>query len=419
MKTDRAGHRRRLLSGSSGTLLVSVAAGWFLALGLRFVLPGILPTITASFPSTTETGAGIAVTVLWAAYGVLQFPAGITADRIGEGRILTASLLLSAVGVLAFSLTPTFTLFVLAMGLFGAATGLYGPPRGTLLTRVFDERADQALGATLAAGSLGAAVLPAIAALLVEGLGWRTTLALAAPGFVVAALFVSRSTRRLEGRTDETRADGGPETDEGSPSVASAIRTAGKAVCRRRTGLAVLAAIVMYFGYQGITALATTYLVTEKGFAQSGAGVLFGGLFVVGALSQWLAGAIAQRRRSAGVLAVIAAASVLPLVGLVVFENRLLVAASTLTIGVRMGFAPVSNAFIIDLLPAEVEGTAWGAVRTTLFVVSSFASTIVGVLADAGRFDGAILLLAALTAGAAGIYLTLPSCQFSQRLSSS
>ncbi|WP_195837586.1 MFS transporter [Halorhabdus sp. CBA1104] len=415
MTSNREADREGVVSGNSGTLLVSVAAGWFLALGLRFVLQAILPTITASFPATTETQAGIAVTVLWAAYGVLQFPAGITADRIGEGRVLTASLLLSAVSVLAFSVTPTYSLFVLAMGLFGAATGLYGPPRGTLLTRVFDERADRALGATLAAGSLGAAVLPALAALLVEGLGWRTMLGLTIPGFVVAALLVYRSTHRLDSKPDEKRADGGSSAAEDGPSVLSAIKIAGQSVCRYRTGLAVLAAIIMYFGYQGVTALATTYLITEKGFAQSSAGVLFGGLFVVGALSQWLAGRVAQRRRSARVLAAIAAVSVLPLVGLVVFEHRLLVAASTLLIGVRMGFAPVSNAFIIDHLPADVEGTAWGAVRTALFVVSSVASTVVGLLADIGLFDGAILLLAGLTGGAAGIYLALPSCEFSRQ----
>ena len=39
-------------------------------------------------PLDDRDGAGIAVTVLWAADGVLQFLAGITADRIGEGRVL-------------------------------------------------------------------------------------------------------------------------------------------------------------------------------------------------------------------------------------------------------------------------------------------------------------------------------------------
>jgi len=396
-------------------LLVSVAVGWFFALGLRFVLQGILPTIAASFPAATETQAGLAVTALWATYGIVQFPAGITADRIGEGRVLVASLLASAVSVLAFSLTPTFTLFVIAMGVFGAATGFYSPPRGTLLTRVFSGRADQALGRTLAAGSLGAAVLPALAAVLVDGLGWRGTLGLAAPGFLLAALFVYRSTRGLDERDDgASHAEAGSETEAQQPSVPTVIRAAARAVCCRRTGLAVLAAIVMYFGYQGFTALATTYLVTEKGFTQSSAGVLFGGLFVVGAFSQWLSGVLAQRARPVRVLAVVAGMSVLPLVGLVVFENRLFVAASMLLNGVRMGFAPVSNAFIIDLLPADVEGTTWGAIRTSLFVVSSLASTMVGVLADAGQFDGALLLLAGLTGAAAALYVALLSTRFSQ-----
>ncbi|WP_044951085.1 MFS transporter [Halorhabdus tiamatea] len=399
-----------------GLILLSVAAGWLFAQGLRFVLPGILPTITASFPSTSDTQAGIAVTVLWATYGVVQFPAGIAADRIGEARVLTASLLLGAASLLAFTFTPVFGLFVVATGLFGAATGLYGPPRGTLLARVFADRADRAIGLTLAAGSLGAAVLPAIASLVVDGFGWRATLGLAAPGFALAGVAVYLTAGRAEsGERNET-----PDLDDNSDatdsstvtqSIGSSLWVAAKSIWNPQAGLATLAAIVMYFGYQGITALVTTYLVDHKGFVQAEAGVLFGGLFLVGALSQWLAGRIATNRRSARVLAAIAAVSVLPLVGLVVFDHRLLVAASVLLIGVRMGFAPVSNAFIIRCLPPDVEGTAWGVVRTALFVVSSLASTMVGVLADAGQFDGAILGLAGLTGVAAMLYLGLPSCQ--------
>lgn len=392
-------------------LLGSVAAGWFLALGLRFVLPGILPTITGTFPSATETQAGIAVTVLWASYGVMQFPAGIAADRIGERRVLVASLVLAAVALGAFSFTPTFTLFVVVAGLFGAATGLYGPPRGTLLTRTFPRHAGRALGITLAAGSLGGAVLPALAALMVEGLGWRATLGLAAPGFLVTAVAVSLAVPTHDGEDGGASSRVQRSRDRSSTTIRAALVGSGRAVTNRQTGLAIVAAIVMYFGYQGITALVTTYLVTEKGFTQSGAGLLFGGLFVVGALSQWLAGRIADRRRSARVLTGIAVLSVFPLLGLVWFDGRILVAVSTILIGIRMGFAPVSNAFIIDLLPESVEGTAWGGVRTALFVVSSLGSTVVGVLADGGYFDGAIVLLAVLTAGAALIYLGLPSCK--------
>ncbi|WP_159076945.1 MFS transporter [Halococcoides cellulosivorans] len=404
-----------------GLLLASVAIGWFFALGLRFVLPGILPTIRESFPHATETQAGIAITMLWATYGLTQFPAGIAADRVGEARVLVASLVLAAASLLAFTFTPVFSLFVVVTGLFGAATGLYGPPRGTLLARVFSDRADRAIGLTLAAGSLGAAALPAIAALVVDGLGWRVTLGLAAPGFAIAAVAVHIAARRTDdGRETATpRPDGGdPESTptegggEPSPSIPAAIRAAAGSVRNRRAGLAIVAAIVMYFGFQGITALVTIYLVDERAlFTQGEAGVLFGGLFVVGALSQWLAGWIATDRRSARVLAGIAAVSVFPLIGLVVFDHRLLIGASVLLIGIRMGFAPVSNAFIIDCLPAEIEGTAWGGVRSALFVVSSLASTMVGILADIGRFDGGILVLAALTGFAAVLYLALPSCE--------
>ncbi|WP_167880010.1 MFS transporter [Halorhabdus rudnickae] len=412
MERIRASRRASWSPSRQTLILASVAGGWFFTFGLRFALPGILPTITASFPDATETQAGIAVTVLWASYGIMQFPAGIAADRIGERRVLVASLVLAALGLFAFSFTPTFSLFVVATGTFGAATGLYGPPRGTLLTRTFPKHADRALGITLALGSIGAAALPAIAAVLVAGLGWRATLGLAIPGFLLASIgvYVAVGAKQTDGGKGANQSAVEQGQDREGPSIASVLVSAGRAITNRQTALAILAAIVMYFGFQGITALLTTYLVTEKGFTQPDAGLLFGLLFLVGALTQWLAGRFADRRRSARVLAAIAFVSVFPLLGLVAFDSRLLVAASTVTIGIRMGFAPVSNAFIIDLLPDDVAGTAWGGVRTALFVVSAFGSTFVGVLAAEDYFDEAILLLALFTAGAAVLYLALPTC---------
>jgi MFS family permease len=73
-----------------------------------------------------------------------------------------------------------------------------------------------------------------------------------------------------------------------------------------------------------------------------------------------------------------------------------------------MSIGPVSNAYIVDLLPDDVQGTAWGALRTGLFVVGSFGSTVVGYMADAGLFDVSFYLLAVITAVGASVYVFLP-----------
>jgi MFS family permease len=71
--------------------------------------------------------------------------------------------------------------------------------------------------------------------------------------------------------------------------------------------------------------------------------------------------------------------------------------------------APVSNAYVIDVLPPSVQGSAWGVIRTGLFLVGAGGSTFVGAFADRGLFDDAFFVLAGLAAVAAVLYLGLPS----------
>jgi predicted MFS family arabinose efflux permease len=358
-----------------GRLLAAVAAGWFLVLGMRFVVPGILPTITADF-AVSSSAAGFAVTVLWVTYALMQFPAGTLADRLGERALLAAGLLVAGAGLVSYVATPTFALFVTATGVFGLGTGLYGPPRGTILSKTFADNDGAAFGLMLAAGSVGAAVLPAAAAVAVTTVGWRTALGAVAPLFALAAVAVWWALPDAS------------VTATGEGTFREALAGAARAVRNRRVALAVAGATLMLFAFQAATAFLTTYLTEVKTFSQGTAGAVLGALFLVGAA--------------------IGAVSVLPLAALPLADGRLAVAALGALVGVRMSIGPVSNAYIIALLPDDVQGTAWGALRTGFFVVGSFGSTVVGVVADAGYFDAAFYGLAAVTAVGAGVYVFLP-----------
>jgi len=78
-------------------------------------------------------------------------------------------------------------------------------------------------------------------------------------------------------------------------------------------------------------------------------------------------------------------------------------------VGSRLAVAPVSNAYVIAVLPAEVTGTAWGVIRTGFFLLGAGGSTVVGALAEAGLFDESFLLLAGLTGLAAALFAFVPS----------
>jgi predicted MFS family arabinose efflux permease len=385
------------LSGDGrGRILASVGLGWFLLLGMRFVVPGILPTISDGF-GVTDSQAGLAVTVLWITFAAMQFPAGYYADRLGERVLLTVGLGISAGGLLAYAFTPTFSLFVLVTGIFGLGTGLYAPPRGTVIAKTYEANDGAAFGVMLGAGSLGAALLPALAAVALVTLGWRLTLAATAPVLVVATV----ATWIV---VPDTRVNPGESND----SLRVVLREVVAALGDWRIALAALGSMLMLFAFQGVTAFLTTYLVDVKELSQATAGTVLGTLFLVGATSQFTSGGLADRFGTPRVLGVLCLVSTGPLLAVPLLEGRLALGVASAAIGVRMGIGPVINAYIIDLLPEATEGSSWGALRTGLFLVGSFGSTLVGVMADAELFDAAFYLLAALTGSVAVLSLFLP-----------
>lgn len=408
----RAALRELHADGRGWTLLV-VAVGWFFVLGLRFVIPALLPLITDDFP-VSNAAAGGAITLLWVTYAFIQFPAGALVDRVGERRLLVASALVSAAGLAGYLGSVTFAVFLLATAAFGFGSGLYGPARGTVLTRTFPDRDGIAFGTVLAAGSVGAAVLPPLTTVLAGRIGWRAAIGLTVPAFLVVAVALWR--RVPAGTADDpVQADGDagpedrrPETDGGDALRAdlAAIRTA---VASKGVALAVAAVTCMLFALQGLTAFLTTYLVEVKGLGEGTAGLLFGVVFVSGAIAQWLGGGLADRWGHGRVLALVSFLSVPPLIALPLLSGVLPLALVAATLGVRLSVGPVTNAYVVGLLPLEIRGTAWGFLRTGFFTVGAFGSTVVGAMADRALFAEAFFLLAALSALAGLLYLFLPA----------
>ncbi|QIO24285.1 MFS transporter [Haloarcula sp. JP-L23] len=375
-------------------MLGAVAAGWFLVLGMRFVVPAVLPTITEEF-GLSNAAAGLAVTVLWLTYAAMQFPTGALIDRVGERTLLVAAALLSGAGLLAYFVSATYALFLLATAAFGLGTGLYGPTRGTVLSRTFDANEGTAFGAVMAAGSIGAAALPFVASVATARYGWRIALGGVAPVFVVVALALWLSVSDRPTATDGRR-------------LREDLRAALAGIRNRGLLLAVVGATVMLFVFQAATAFLTTYLVTVKTLDQSTAGGVLSVLFVGGAVSQSVTGRLADRYGSPPVLTAVALVSAVPLALLPQLEGTVALAAGAAAIGIRMSAGPLSNAYIVDVLPDDVQGTGWGLLRSAFFAVGSLGSTLVGLLADGGLFDGAFYLMAGLTALAALAYLALP-----------
>mgnify|MGYP000105318413 CR=1 FL=1 len=390
---------RGLRGDGRGWTLLAIASGWVFVLGGRFLVPAVLPQVKDTF-AVSDVGAGVAITIIWATYGLMQTPAGLLVDRIGERKLLAGSVVLTATSVVVIGAAPAFAAFIIGCAGFGLATGLYGPARGTALSRTFPDHDGAAIGATLAAGSVGSAVLPLAAGSLVGGISWRLLVGgLAVP--LVALGVVIWATVPSFGNGDGEAPDGGTSKKLPVGDVLAAIRT-------RQVAVALTALTLMTFVFQGVSAFYVTYLSSVSGFAQSTAAAMFSLVFVGGAVAQVAAGSLADAVGDRPVLVAVSAATIPVLVAIPMLDSVIPVAAASLLLGIRLGVPAVSNAYIIAILPESVTGTAWGVLRTTSFMLAATGSTVVGVFADNDLFDEAFFLLAGLTALGTLLYTRLP-----------
>ena len=378
-----------------GWALVAIAVGWLLILGTRITIPVLLPGIKATFGIDNAT-AGFTVTIIWAVYGLSQFPAGLLSDRVGDRTVLVISLAVMTVSIGALAAAPLFGVFLVTAALVGVGNGLYGPTRGTLLSSLYPDNDSAAIGVTLAVGSLGAAALPVLAGAATTRFGWRVTIAGAVPLLL--------GTTALAWRVVPSTAT----ADATGASVGGRLRGLLSAVSRRPVVLGVGGKTVRVFVFQGLTAFLPTYLITVKGLDGVTASALFSLLFVSGAVAQVGGGRAVTRFGNRNVLVGLAAAGVLPLLALPYVSGALPIAAIVALAGVQLGIAPVTNTYIINALPPGDRNGAWGLLRTCYFLVASTGSLFVGVLADAGHFDGAMLALGGLLAVVAAIFAFLP-----------
>lgn len=381
-----------------GSILSIIAVGWLLVLGTRLVVPVLLPQVKAEY-AISNTSAGFAITLIWLTYAMRKFPAGILTDILGERRLLLISVFVATISLMVFIAAPVFSLFLAACVLFGLSTGLFAPPRVTILSRIYPKRDSTALGVTFAAGNVGGAALPFMTGRLSVQFGWRSGFGILVPLFLLVLVGLWRTIPR--------------ETTEKTNAVEESFQHATGRIAASlndRSVLLITSAITLVvFTYQGFTTFFPIYLVDVKGMPQGTASGLFALFFVTGAVVQPIAGSAADQFGDRQLFLVLAALTTVTLASLPFIQGLVPLTILTILLGVRAGLGPINNAYLVAVLPADVQGASYGLLRTAYLGLGATGSIIVGMFADAALFDEAFLFLAALIAVVFGFYFFLPS----------
>lgn len=363
------------------TVLALVVAANFTQVGSRLMIGALVPDVIGTF-AVSKSAIGLALTGMWAVYAAFQFPSGVLGDRFGKRRVILAAVVLTGVGGLLLALSPTFVLFGLFAVFLGAGAGLFFPVATGLLTDLF-ENTGGAVGLMTAGGAFSGLVAPVAAAWLAVHYGWRTALlSIVVVATIVVILFAWR--------VDAT--DGGDQGAVGWPSPA-AIR---QLLVRPQILYSVAVASVAVFAFQSITSFLPTFFVEYRGFSTATAGVVYGGVFLLSALVQPLAGRASDRVGRDGVLVLNTLAAAAGFGLLLYGSTQLSAYGAAALLGIGLSWAGVMQVRIMDRLPEDGATVGFGVVRTVYMFAGALGSVVTGTLADYLGWTAAYGLVAGL-----------------------
>src|SRR5690606_18693293 len=267
VRAEAAG--RRLKKSPIAILFVAVLVDM---LGFGIVIP-VLPFYALEMGATA-----LEVTLLIASFSAMQMAAtpiwGRVSDTRGRRPLIIAGLFASAVSYLIFGLANSLALLLLSRLAAGAAGGTISVAHAYIADTTKAEERAHGMGLIGAAAGLGVMLGPAIG-------GFFSTISLAAPGYVAAALCALNGIAAIfflpESRPKELR---------------SAVRKGQTATLRgwlrTMTTQPLARLLVVYFlgitSFTAMTALLALYFEAKFGIAAREMGVMFaiaGGVTVV------------------------------------------------------------------------------------------------------------------------------------------
>jgi len=337
------------------------------------------------------------VTVLWLGSALGQLPGGVLADRYSERVVMTAGAFVVAAALVFVMLAPTPLALFVATGLVGLGQSLYPIARITILSETYPGRIGSALGVTMATGDLGQTVFPPVASVLAVAVAWQAGLGFLVPLLVLVGVLLWLV---LPAQTPT-------ESAMDTLSAGSARYVLGKL---RESNMAFVAFVLFLYilVWQSFTGFYPTYLVEQKGLASSTAGLLFSVFFAFGVVVKPIAGAAYDRIGMRNALVLVLVGPVAGLVLLPFVSGFVSLFAITALVSTMLGSGAITQSFLSDAIPDNIQGTGLGVVRTVAATLGAMGPVLFGAVADSGYFDEGYLLLAVVLLAVVLLTLRLP-----------
>ncbi|ELY38875.1 MFS transporter [Natronorubrum tibetense] len=365
------------------TVLALCLLAFFVTYFARMAISPVIPFIADDF-DVTNTQIGFALSGMWLAYGLSQFPSGVLGDRFGEKRVILVAVGGTAAASLLLAFAPVFAAFVVFAILLGLVAGLHYTVAVTLLSRTYDELG-RAVGIHSMGGPLAGLVAPVVAAWIGVRFGWRPAVALALlVGLPVFALFAWRV------RSTEPRRPEQPMRERFELDAVVEL------VSRPSIAFTLVIAMLGTFIVQGLLTFLPTFLVDHHRYSATQAGVAFSAFFVVRTVGQFVLGEFSDRYGRDLAIGASMLGGAIGLFGLVAGASTVVIGASVILAGFGSSFFAALDPRFLDELGHAERGSGFGLVRTVYTVVGSAGSVGAGLFADLFGWGTSFLILAVL-----------------------
>lgn len=359
---------------------------FFVTFFARLVFSPVVPFIVEDF-AISNTEIGFALTGMWLAYGLSQYPSGVLADRFGEKSIVLLAVGGTALAAMVIAGVPIFAVFAFFAVLLGALAGLEYSVATVLLSRTFDD-----MGMAVSVHSLGAPLAgllaPIAGAWVGIHFGWQAAIALAVVLSIPVFALIAWRVRPTEPRHPDRPVREGFE-------LSTVVPLLRRQPVLFSLGLAITATFVL----NGTISFLPTFIVNYRDQSTAFAGLLFSGYFVARGGFQLLVGHLSDRYDRDLALGICMLASAAGLTTFVYLAGFAGVIAAALMTGLGAAYFPALDPRFLDVIGEEEEkGSEFGLVRTIYVMVGSTGSIGVGLLADLYGWATAFLVLAALSA---------------------
>jgi MFS family permease len=367
------------------SVLVLATLAFFATMAARVAISPVVPRITATFG--VSTGAiGLALSGMWAAYALMQFPSGVLGDRLGERRVVLAAVGSTAVASVLLAASPSYPAFVVFAVALGGAAGLHYSVATTFISKQFPN-IGRAIGVHVAGGPLAGLVVPVAAAAVAAQFGWRPALLLGA--VVAVPVFVAFAVRVRPTP---------PERPDQRMRERFALGPLVELVSRPEIAYTAVLAVLGAFAWQATASFLPAFLVAHHGLTTATASALFSLYFLVHGATQPAMGWLSDRFHRDAAVAVSMALGVVGYATLIAGSGLAVLASGAVLTGVAMSWgAPLQSRFI-DRLSAAERGAGFGLVRTVYMLVGASGSIVVGVVSDVAGWTAAFGLLVAVMA---------------------